>query len=260
MSCRMVDALVLWHQGLPEQARARTDEALRTIRGLEGTLMLAAPGLLFSILLAPARRMPAETRELSAELVQVSTAQGYRLWKAAGLMSYGWALGTTSDPGRGLAAMEQGLQQFAALGNGLNVSYSLSLQAELLLSMGRPAEALAVLERALAQAARLSEGRWTAEMHRLRGELLLRTGASAEAAFAAFTRARELAAAQGARMLELRALCSLVRAGADAGARAALATLYASFTEGLDEPDLRDARALLEEEGAQDEAQSGRGR
>jgi tetratricopeptide (TPR) repeat protein len=247
MSCRMVDALVLWHQGFPEQARARTEEALRTIRGVEGTLMLAAPGLLFSILLAHARRVPADTLALSAELVQVSTAQGFRLWKAAGMMSYGWALAMTGDPERGLAAMEKGLQQFAALGNGLNLSYSLSLQTELLLSMGREAEALAVLERALGMAARLSEGRWTAEMHRLRGELLLRTGAAPEAAFAAFARAREVATGQGARMLELRALCSLVRAGANAGARSALATLYAGFTEGLDETDLRDARALLED-------------
>jgi tetratricopeptide (TPR) repeat protein len=246
MTCRMVDALVLWHRGFPEQAHARMDDALRTIRELGGALMLAVPGLLFPILLAHARRLPEATLALSAELVQVSTAQGFRLWQAAGTMSYGWALGVTGHPARGMAAMEKGLQQFAALGNGLNLSYSLSLQAELLLSMGREAEALAVLERALGMAARLSEGRWTAEMHRLRGELLLRLGAAPEEALAALVQARELAAAQGARMLELRALCSLVRVGA-AGARADLSALYAGFTEGWDEPDLRDARTLLEE-------------
>jgi len=82
------------------------------------------------------------------------------------------------------------------------------------------------------------------EMHRLRGEILLCTGAGPEAARAEFARAREMAAGQGARMLELRALCSLVRAGAP-GARADLASLYAGFTEGWDELDLQEARALL---------------
>lgn len=257
--CLMVDALVLWHQGFPERARRGVEQTLRAIRALGEPKLLAAPGLLFSIFLEHGRRAPEAVLAAADEMAGVSGAQGFPLWQAAGATAYGWALGMTRDPERGLAAMETGLQQFTALGVAMNISHALSLKTELLASMDRHAEALAVIDRALALAARRSEGRWLAEMHRQRGELLLRTGAGPETARTEFARARTLAASQGNRMLELRALCSLVRMGADAGARAALAALYAGFTEGLDEPDLRDARALLEEEATQPEDQSGRG-
>jgi tetratricopeptide (TPR) repeat protein len=249
VSCRMVDALVLWHQGFPERARRGVDETLRAIRALGDLNLLAAPGLLFSVYLEHGRRVPEAMLAAAEELVRVSSAQGFRFWQAGGVTAYGWALGMMGEPERGLATMEKGLQQFTALGISMNLLYSLSMQAELLDHMGRHAEALATVERALALAERRSEGRWMAELHRLRGELLLRTGAPPEAALAALARAREVAAEQGARMLELRALCSLARADS-AGARPALAALYAGFTEGWDEVDLRDARALLEEAGA----------
>jgi predicted ATPase len=148
------------------------------------------------------------------------------------------------EPERGLAAMEKGAQQFATLSAAVPLAYTLALHVELLCEVERNAEALALTGQALALAERREERRWVAEIHRLRGELLLRTGAPAEDALRALAQARETAAQQGARMLELRALCSLVRAG-DPDARPALAALYAGFTEGLDEPDLVDARALL---------------
>ena len=56
---------------------------------------------------------------------------------------------------------------------------------------------------------------------------------------------------QEARLAELRAAVSLARLRADSGelgeARDLLAPAYGWFTEGFDTPDLRDARALLDE-------------
>ena len=63
--------------------------------------------------------------------------------------------------------------------------------------------------------------------------------------------ALEVARAQGARLLELRAALSLARLWRDQGkvaqARELLAPVYGWFTEGFDTRDLKEAKALLEE-------------
>jgi predicted ATPase len=91
-----------------------------------------------------------------------------------------------------------------------------------------------------------------AELHRLRGKLLLRESpANADGAEAAFLEAIAVARDQGARMWELRAAHDLSALWADRGnhreARELLAPIYGWFSEGHDTPDLRTARALLED-------------
>jgi predicted ATPase len=80
--------------------------------------------------------------------------------------------------------------------------------------------------------------------------LLLLHGQETEAE-AALLRAIEVATAQQARSFELRASIALVRLwqrqGKAAEARQLLAPIYDWFTEGFDTPDLKDARALLDE-------------
>ena len=68
---------------------------------------------------------------------------------------------------------------------------------------------------------------------------------------ASFRRAAECAEGQGSRPLHLRAVTSLARLWRDrhrsGEARDLVAPVYGSFTEGLDAPDLIEARTLLEE-------------
>ena len=102
----------------------------------------------------------------------------------------------------------------------------------------------------LLQSRETNERWWDAELHRLRAELLLAAGAGPDEAEAALRRALEIARAQQARSLELRAARALAglwtRAARDAEARALLEPVCASFVEGLDTPDVRGARQLLE--------------
>ena len=97
-----------------------------------------------------------------------------------------------------------------------------------------------------------TEERWfEAELHRLRGEWLIahRSGEQAEAE-ACFERALVVARRQSAKMWELRAAMSFARLRRNQGrpveARDLLAPVYERFTEGLDTPDLKEAKALLD--------------
>jgi predicted ATPase len=66
-----------------------------------------------------------------------------------------------------------------------------------------------------------------------------------------FVRALDVARRQQAKSLELRAAASLARLWGEQGrrgeARDLLAPVYGWFTEGFDTPDLKDAKALLDE-------------
>ena len=106
---------------------------------------------------------------------------------------------------------------------------------------------------ALAVVQRTAEHWFEAELYRLKGELALRQNDS-KGARSCFERAIEIARAQDARSLELRATMSLARLLANQGkrdeARAMLAEIYGWFTEGFDTADLKDAKALLDQWGA----------
>ena len=96
------------------------------------------------------------------------------------------------------------------------------------------------------------ERHWAADLFRLRGELLLLdTPPAMDGAEASLRQAIEVAHRQSAKWWELRATTSLARLlrdtdRPDAG-RVILAEIYNRFTEGFDTPDLKDAKALLDE-------------
>jgi predicted ATPase len=108
---------------------------------------------------------------------------------------------------------------------------------------------LTALDDALQIAGRTGERWLEAELNRLKGQLLLQQGRS-EAAEELYRKALSVAAEQGAKLWELRAILSLARLRRDQGrhrqARDLLAPVYNWFTEGFDTPDLKEAKALLE--------------
>ena len=91
-----------------------------------------------------------------------------------------------------------------------------------------------------------------AEIHRIAAEItLMSPEPNAAKAQAHFERALAVACDQKAKSWELRAAMSMAifwrNQGQRQQARDLLAPIYDSFTEGFDTPDLKDAKALLDE-------------
>src|SRR5262249_6391661 len=113
-------------------------------------------------------------------------------------------------------------------------------------------EGLAAVDEALERCKARQEQWYVPELLRIKGELMLRDTdrQSAPSAQRCFGEALELARQQGALFWELRSAVSLARLKIGqkrkAEARKILAPVYASFTQGPEIADVRDARALLE--------------
>jgi predicted ATPase len=115
-------------------------------------------------------------------------------------------------------------------------------------------EALRALDEGLALSEKNDDRSQEAELHRQKGELyLVESPDQVVAAEDCFRQAIDIACRQQSRSWELRATMSLARLWQRQGrrdeARAALAAVYGTFTEGFTTPDLVDAAALLKDEG-----------
>jgi predicted ATPase len=115
---------------------------------------------------------------------------------------------------------------------------------------GQMDEASMLFDDALRIAKKTGEHWLDAELYRHKGQLLLRQGHS-EAAEELYRKALGIAQEQEAKLWELRAAMSLARLRRDQGRRAEardlVAPVYDWFTEGFGTPDLKEAKALLDE-------------
>jgi predicted ATPase len=164
---------------------------------------------------------------------------------------------------RGAALMQQGPagEAVAAIREGLAPGrpvatiwqpFVLSVLGEALMRRGDYREAHAAIRQGLDIIDATGERMWNAELHRVRGLVLLTENEQEESAVS-FGQALQIAGAQQAKSLELRAATSLARLWGERGRRAEahdlLAPIYGWFTEGFDTADLNEAKALLDELG-----------
>jgi predicted ATPase len=150
----------------------------------------------------------------------------------------------------GISLLRSGSTAFRATGAELWMPHYIGLLARACEIAGQIEEATHLLDDALEIVERTGERWFAAELNRQKGQLLLRQGHSA-AAKELYRKALAIAEEQGAKMWELRAAVSLARLRRDQGrhaeARDLLGPVYGWFTEGFDTPDLKEAKALLDE-------------
>jgi predicted ATPase len=242
-------AFVLFCLGFPDEALTRTSAAIAEARGLAHSPSLASSLMGGTVLLSLAGDNQA-LDEQADDLVTVSTDQGLLFWRPMGMIYRGWVKVQDGGAAEGISLLRNGSIAYRATGAELWMPYYTAFLARACEIAGQIGEALTQLDDALQIAERTGERWFAAELNRHKGRLLLQQGHS-EAAEELYRKALSVAEEQGAKLWELRAAVSLARLRRDQGrpteARDLLAPVYGWFTEGFGTPDLKEAKALLDE-------------
>ncbi len=235
--------------GYPDQALARSSTAIAEARKLAHPPSLAT-SLVYRAMLLSLLGDNAALGEWVDQLVAVATEQGFPFWRALGTIYRGWVKVKNGDMAEGVSLLHSGSSTYRTAGAELFMPHFVALLAGACEIAGQIEEGLTLLDDALQIAERTGEHWFAAELNRHKGHLLLRQGHS-EAAEDLYRKALSIAEEQGAKLWELRSAVSLARLRRDQGRPAEacdlLAPVYGWFTEGFDTPDLKEAKALLDE-------------
>jgi predicted ATPase len=239
-------AVTLASLGYIDQARSLRDEALLEARRLGHvhtlTFVFANQNWINWLTRAPMVNIE--------ESLALTTAHGFPYFLSWARAYHGRSLIALGQAEEGLALVTQGLAEHRAAGAFVNTPVHLSFRAEAYAMLGQHAEGLSCLDEAAQFVETTEERTHEAELHRMRGDLLVAAGDHA-AAERYYRQAIAVAEPQSARLFQLRASTSLGRLWCDQGkrteARDLLGPIYNWFTEGFDAPDLKDAKALLDE-------------
>jgi tetratricopeptide (TPR) repeat protein len=253
----LFDTAVAWVLAVDLHLLGRIDEALKVAE--QGLRNASESKHLFSLSFALCfprlrhyRREPEIALARAGEAISLCEENGFWVWLAWARFSRGWALAELGQPAQGMVEMESAIAKFRHMGGVPNLPYAIALIAYGYARMNQTEKGLAMLNEALEHVERTGEKVEYAEMLRLKGEVLLMCdpGATAKAE-SCFRAAIEVARAQEAKWWELRSSVGLARLLHDTNrrdaARTMLGEIYNWFTEGFDLPDLKEAKALLDE-------------
>jgi predicted ATPase len=243
-------AVVQWALGYPAQARQLELKALGLAQRLDHV-----PSVLNALRhvcdAQAARRDTAAAFATATDFLRLSEEHGLAQAREYALIFLGWALACSGESEEGLGRLEQGFVLLNRARHSGFLSRACCLLGESLLASGRPAEGLEQVTRALDAAMGTGYRLFLPQIHRVRAALLLAHGARNEVAEAALRQSLAAAQEQGGKGEELQAAIALARCwvkrGQQKAARGLLAPIYGWFTEGFDTPDLKEAKALLDD-------------
>jgi class 3 adenylate cyclase/predicted ATPase len=241
--------IALFCFGYPDRALSSSNAAAAEARGLANPMTSGASLALHARLLSLSGYDTALS-EQADQLVSLATAQGFLQWQAQGTIYRGWVKVRNGDASEGISLLRKGLIAFRGTSTEIWAPHFSALLGEAYEVAGQMDEASMLFDDALRIAKKTGEHWLDAELYRHKGQLLLRQGHS-EAAEELYRKALGIAQEQEAKLWELRAAMSLARLRRDQGRRAEardlVAPVYDWFTEGFGTPDLKEAKALLDE-------------
>lgn len=250
--CRSFASWSLWALGYNDRARTRSEEAVALARefGHANTLGLA---LSFAANFHNTRREWAAALAYAEAGVSLAQEQGLVFWGALGMCNLGIALANLGQPEIGMAKLCRGIKMYQAAGADLVRARNLVMLAGMYGMVGRINEGLQMVTEACMFMQQSGERGWESSLYLVKGGLVLQSDYPGKAAEAegCFHEAIAVARQLQAKTPELRATMSLARLWQQQGKRKEAHELLSDicrwFTEGFDTPDLKDARALLEE-------------
>ena len=238
-----------WFKGFPEQALIQSQAAVDMTQHASD---MSSTGT--ALCLAAALQVFCGDGDVAHTASQAALDFGTELdfppFRVFGAYMQGIALLEQGDPEEGTQMIESALGEWKEIGLGLHLHSFFGFLAQGHHRCGNKEKALELLDDAFEASKLGGEHYWRAELNRLRGTFLLSLSTkNAPEAETSFRQAIDVAREQSARSLELRAATSLARLWHDQGkrdeARELLTPIYDWFTEGFDIPDLKEAKALL---------------
>ena len=212
VAARSFESLRRWVRAEPDRARVVQGEAMALAErlGRHFTVAHAAAYAAFLHVLDGEWR---EAARMATRAADLSDEYGFPLWSGTALVIRGRALVEQGEGERGLAEIREGLDVLRRAKIRLAASLWFSLLAGACLRLDRVDEGLAATDSGLTHCRDTAARLFEAELWRVRGELILR-GARSKArpqlgaireSEECFEKARAVARAQGAHMLERRA-------------------------------------------------------
>ena len=209
VAARSFESLRRWARAEPDRARAVQGEAMALADRL-GRPFTIAHAAAFGAFLYVLNDEWSEAARFATRAVDLSDEYGFPLWSGSALVSRGRVLVEQGEGERGLAEIREGLDVLRRAKIRLAASLWFSFLAEACLRLDRVDEGLAATDTGLTHCRDTAARLFEAELWRVRGELLLQgrstmRDAAIREAEECFAKARAVARAQGARMLERRA-------------------------------------------------------
>ena len=151
---------------------------------------------------------PAEVERLASDLIELSARQSFATWLPRGAVLRAWARSASGETAEGISLIEEGIEDYQATGEMLDMPLLLALKAESLHLADRTPEALEAIAEAEVLVERFENRYWCAELHRLRGVFLAAMGADEKQIKASFCEAIRTAKQQKSISLAMRAEAS----------------------------------------------------
>ena len=247
--CRAFSAQMLCICGNPDQAVTRSREMMALAERDAHPFTMAQALSSFSVVRLM-RREFVEARDWAEKGVALCSELVIPLVLGQARAYLGWALVGEGQVDDGIREMREGIEIIAGTGADMGSACYLCALAQACGAKGEAEEGLAVLDRAFAAIVRSDSVYQLPELLRTKAEILLLLDPADEAAEGWLHRSLVAAREQGARSSELRAALRLAELFSNHGryteAREILGPVHAGFREGLDTPDLVEARNLLQ--------------
>jgi tetratricopeptide (TPR) repeat protein len=254
--CGMNTACVLWALGYPDQALLQSQKMLPQVRLLNHSFSSVA-SLAFNSLLHIFRKDGTALEPLGKEIYSVSEKKGFVLFIGVGLFKTGFALAHQGQVKEGINKLLQALEIYKVTGIRFTLSDLLGSISEAYGMYGDIEKAMDFMEQALTEVQRGGEHYYEAELYRIKGELILKKAddknrkEEEKKAEECFKQSLKVAQEQMAKSFELRtslSLCRLLKKQDKKEEAIKLLTkIYNWFTEGFEEPDLKEAKAMMED-------------